>query len=249
MERFPNDSFERRRVPRRGPELQFGVARRPGLQQRVAAAIAELYSGDRLRVAAIEAFGQPQDRRERANRPPALAPQVGKAVVAPARGRLAMISRDERHRLDFVGLEAAKVPVFYEVIRVFMVRVIRNMDPDVVEQRRVLEPLAVAVGQRMDAARLVEQAEGEPRHLAGVLGPVVAALGQLDDAATPDVRVAVGLGDLLPVPRDVVEDETLPQRVIAEGHLFRAQAPQDGFEEHGPGGCEVRAARIEPGDS
>ena len=107
MERFPDDSFERLRVARRGPELQLGVARRPGLQQRIVAAIAELHGGDRLRVAAIEAFSQPQDRRERANRPAPLAAQVGIAVVPPAGGRLAMISRNERHRLDFVGLEAA----------------------------------------------------------------------------------------------------------------------------------------------
>src|SRR4029079_3740275 len=37
VERFPNDSFERLRVPRRGPQLQLGVARRPGLQQRIVA--------------------------------------------------------------------------------------------------------------------------------------------------------------------------------------------------------------------
>jgi len=235
-------------MARRGPELQFGVARRPGLQHRIVAAIAELHPGDRLRVAAIEAFGQPEARRERAHRPPPLAPQVGIAVVPPAWRRLAMISRDERHRLDFVGLEAAQVAVFDQIVRVFVVRVIRDVDADVVEQRRVFQPLAVAVGQRVRAARLVEQADGEPRDLVRVLRRVVAPLGQLDDAATPNVGVAVGLGDLLPVPRDVIEDETFPERVIAQGDLFGAQAPQDGFEEHDAGGCEVGAARIEPGN-
>ena len=36
---------------------------------RVVAAVVQLEAGDGLRVAAIEAFGQPQDRGERANRP------------------------------------------------------------------------------------------------------------------------------------------------------------------------------------
>jgi hypothetical protein len=38
---LPDDPFERGRVARRGPQLEFGVARGSGLQQRIVAAIAQ----------------------------------------------------------------------------------------------------------------------------------------------------------------------------------------------------------------
>src|SRR5207247_1753970 len=57
-----DEAFEGRGVPGRCPDLELGVARRPQLQQAVVAAVVELDVGDRLGVAAIEAFGQSQDR-------------------------------------------------------------------------------------------------------------------------------------------------------------------------------------------
>jgi len=86
---------------------------------------------------------------------------------------------------------------------------VADVHADVVENRRVLEPLALAIGHPMDRARLVEEDEREARDLSGVLRPVIAALGQLDDAAAPHIGVAVGLRDLLAMARDVVEDEAL----------------------------------------
>ena len=47
-----------------GPELELGVARRANLQQRIVASIVELEAHDRLSVAAIEAFGEPQNGGE-----------------------------------------------------------------------------------------------------------------------------------------------------------------------------------------
>ena len=76
------------------------------------------------------------------------------------------------------------------------------------------------------AARLVEQRHRQPRDLLRVLRPVVAALGELDDAAAPDVGVAIGLRDLLAVPRDVVEDEPFAQRQVAERDLVGAEPAQ-----------------------
>ena len=55
------------------PELELRVARRPHLQQRVVAAIVQLDAGDGLRVAAIEALGQPENGGERADGLPARA--------------------------------------------------------------------------------------------------------------------------------------------------------------------------------
>jgi hypothetical protein len=51
--------FEGGRVSRRRPELQFRVSGRPQLQQPIVAAVVEFETRHRLRVAAIEAFGQP----------------------------------------------------------------------------------------------------------------------------------------------------------------------------------------------
>ena len=81
------------------------------------------------------------------------------------------------------------------------------MRADVVQQCRELEPLALAIGQHVGAARLIEDRERQPRDLARVLGPVAAALGQLDDAAPPHVWILAGLRDVLPVALDVVEHQ------------------------------------------
>jgi hypothetical protein len=78
-----------------------------------------------------------------------------------------------------------------------------------------------------------------------VLGPVVASLGELDDAAPADVGVPIGLRDFLPVPRDVVEHQPFAQRQIAERDLVGSQPPQDLVEENGARHGEVRAPRFE----
>jgi hypothetical protein len=61
-QRLARHALERRRMSRRRPQLQLGVARRPQLQQIVVSAIVQLEAGDGLGVAAIQAFGEPQDR-------------------------------------------------------------------------------------------------------------------------------------------------------------------------------------------
>src|SRR3954471_15572461 len=76
-----NQALERRDVPRRSPHFQLRVAARPDLQQAVFATIVQLDGGDGLLMTAIEAFSQPQDRGERADRAPAPAAEVAEAVV------------------------------------------------------------------------------------------------------------------------------------------------------------------------
>src|SRR6266550_7366036 len=80
-QRLTGHSFKRRRMPRRSPELELGVARRPQLQQVVVAAIVQLQAADRLRVAAIQTLGEPQNCGKRAHRPPRPAGQPREAVV------------------------------------------------------------------------------------------------------------------------------------------------------------------------
>ena len=87
--------------------------------------------------------------------------------------------------------------------------------------------------------------ERQPRNLLGVLGGVVAALGQLDHAAPPDVGIPVDLRDLLAVAVDVVEDEPLAQREIAERDVVRPEPPQDRVEQHRACHDDVGAPRLE----
>ena len=245
-ERLSRQAFEGRGVPRGCPELELRVARRAQLQQVVVAAVVELEAGNGLRVTAIEAFRQPQDRGQRAHRPPGAPPQVGKAVVLPLGRRLPMIAGDEGDGFDVVRLEAAEIAVLHEVVRVLVMAFEADVDADVVQDRGVLEPLALAIGEAVDRARLIEEADGEPRDVLRVLRPVVAALGQLEDAAAADVGVAVGLRDFLAVPRDVVEHQPFAQRQIAQRDLVGAEPPQNLVDEDRAGDREVGAPRLEP---
>ena len=209
--RFAGHAFKGRGVPRRGPELQLRVACRAQLQQVVVAAIVELEAGDGLRVTPIQALREPQNRGKRADDAPGPAGQPREPLVLALGRGLPMVAGDEGDRLDLVGLEAAQIAVLHEVIRVFVMALVADMDADVVEDRGVLEPFPLAIGQPVNGARLVEQAGGDSRDLLRVFRPVVAALGQLEHAAPADVRIAIGLRDFLAVPRDVIEDEAFPQ--------------------------------------
>ena len=129
-----------------------------------------------------------------------------------------------------------------------MVAWIADVHAEVVHHRRVLEPLALAVGPPVHRPRLVEEREGQPGHLPRVLRKVVAPLRELEGAAAPDVGDAVDLGDLPPVPANVVEDEALAECQVAERQLLGAQAPQDRVEEHRARDHQVGAPRIESGN-
>ena len=229
----------------RRPELELGVPGRPNLQQPVVAAVVQIETRNRLAVAAIEALCQADDRREDAHGTPRLARQIPEALVASLRRRAAVIPGDERDGLDLVGLEPAQVAVADEVIGMPVMALVADVDTDVVQERRVLEPFPFAVGQPMDAPRLLEEREGEPRDLVSVVGPVGAPLGQLDHAPATHVRVAVGLRDFLAVARDVIEHEPFAKRQIAERDLGRVQPAHDGVEQDGAGDGQIRASRIE----
>src|SRR5476649_259382 len=248
-ERLSRQAFEWSGVARGRPELQLRVARRPQLEKIVVAAIVELEAGDGLRVAAIEALRQPQDRRQRAHRPPRAPAQIAEAVVLPLGRRLTVIARDERDGFDLVRLEAAQVAVLHEIVRVLVVAFVADVDADVVQDRGVLEPLALVIGEAVDGARLVEEPDREPRHVLRVLRPVVAALGELEDAAAADVGIAIGLRDFLAVPRDVVEHQPFAQGEIAQRDLGRAEPAEQLVDEDRPGDHQIGAARLEPRDA
>ena len=215
--------FERAHVPVRGPELELGVAVGAEPCEVVVAARVEIDPGDGLRVAAIEPFGQPHHRRQLLDRPAAISRKIPVSLVRLLRRRLPMIARDERNHLDLLRLEAAEVAVLDQVVRMPVVALVADVHADIVQQRAVFEPLALACRQSVDAARLVEDAQREPGDLLRVLRPVAAALAQLDDAAATDVRVAIDLADPRAVAVDVVDDQTFAQREIAERELVGAR--------------------------
>ncbi len=231
-----------------GPDLEFGIARRPELEQIVFAAIVELDARDDLGMTAIEALRQPQEGRERLDRATGLAGQLPVAVVRFLRGRASMVPGDQPDGLDLIRLEPAEIAVLDQIVRMLVVSRIADMHADVVEQGRVFEPLAFVVGQLVDRPRLIEESQSQLRDLAGVLGPVAASIAELDHAAAPDVRIALDLRDLLPVALNVVENQAFAQGEVAERELVRPERANDGVEEHRTGHDQVGPARIQAGN-
>jgi hypothetical protein len=200
-------------------------------------------------VTAIEALGQTKNRRQRLNRLPLTPAQSRVLLVPPVGCGPAMIACNERNGFDFVRLEAPQITVPDQIVRVLVVALVRDEDADVVKERRVLEPLTLAIGEGVTAPRLVEERHGDPCHLAGVLRPVVAPLGELDDAPAADVGVAVCLRNLFAVPRDVVEDESFSQREIAQRDFVGSQPLENRVEQDRPRGRQIGATGIEAGNA
>jgi hypothetical protein len=198
-------------MPQGGPQLELGVAGGPQLEHRIVVPVVQLDARDHLRVAAIEALGETQHRAERADAFALLLRQVSEDLVPPLGRRLPVIARDERHDVDLLWLEAAQVAVSNEVERVLVVAFVADVHADVVQQRGVLQPFALPIREAVHASRLVEQSDREARDLLRVLRPVPAALGELDNAPPPHIRVALCLRDLLPMPRDIVEHDAFAQ--------------------------------------
>src|SRR5437762_2683091 len=82
---------------------ELHVAGRSQLEQVVVAAIVQLDAGDRLRMAAVEAFRQAEDRRERPHDAPIAAAQLAVCAVLALRGRLPVVTGDERDDIDLLG--------------------------------------------------------------------------------------------------------------------------------------------------
>jgi len=74
-----------------------------------------------------------------------------------------MVPRDERNHFGFLRLEAAQIAVLDQVVRVLVVPLVADVHADVVQDRRVLEPLALAIGEAMDRARLIEERHRQTR--------------------------------------------------------------------------------------
>ena len=206
----------------RRPELELDVARRAQPREIVVAARIQVDSRNRLRVTPVQALGETDNRGQRLDRPAPRPVEVAVAVVRLLGRGLPMISGNECDDLDFLGIETSQIAVLDEVIRVAVVTFVADMHADIVEQRAELEQVALFLAECVHGARLIEDRQRQPRDLLRVLGPVAAALAQLDDAAPADVRVALDLANPRAVAMDVVEDEPFAQRQVAEGEFVGA---------------------------
>ena len=102
---------------------------------------------------------------------------------------------------------------------------------DVVHQRRIFEPFALAVGEPMDRARLIEKRKREPYDLIRVLGVVAAALGEFERAPAPHVRNAIDLRDLAPVPTNIIEYQPFTKRQVTQRQVLGAEAAENRVEQ------------------
>ena len=182
----------------------------------------QAHGADDLGVAAVEPLGQSHARGQHLDDLAARGRQFRVAGVTFFGGRATVIPRHQRHQLDLLGIEAAQVAVLDEVVGVPVMLFVADVHADVVQQRRVLQPLTLAVRQAMQAACLIEQGERHPSDLLGVFRPVMTALRQLDHAAPPHVRVAIGACDLGPIPVDIVQDQPFAQGQVAQRDVLGA---------------------------
>jgi len=240
-----DETFEFRSVTCRCPELQLRVAVRAELQQSVVAAVVQFETRDRLRVAAVEALGKSQHGCEVANRASPFLLEVAVLIVTALRRRLPVVPRDQRDDLDFFRIESTEIAVLDQVVRVLVMAFVADVDADIVQDACIFEPLAFAIGQPVDAPCLVEQHRRESCDLLRVLGPVVAPFGELEHAPSAYIRVPIGLRDLLPMPRNVVEDEAFAQRQVAECDVGRAEPPDDRVQQNAARHCKIGATRLE----
>jgi hypothetical protein len=152
-----------------GPQFQLRVAVGAQPCEVVVAAREEIDAGKRLRVTAIQAFGQSHDGRQHTDSRAKCAVEIAVAFVRFLRSRLTVVSRDKRDDLDFLRIEAPQISILDQIVGVAMMAVIADVYANVVQERRIFQPFTLAIAQAVNATRLIEDAEGQPRDLLRVL--------------------------------------------------------------------------------
>jgi hypothetical protein len=245
--RFAGHLLERAGVARGRPEFELGIAARPDVQQVIVAAIVELETGHDLRMTAVETLRETEDGPERPDCPPRFPFESSETFVPTLRCGLTMVPRDEADHFGLVRFEPAQLAVANQVVRMFVMPLVTDVDADIVQDGRVLEQLPLVIGQSVLGTRLVEQGDGEPGDVLRVFRPEVAPFGELEDAPPPDVRIPIGLRDFFPVPRDKVQDQSFAQREIAQRDVLCSEPAQDLVDENHAGNREVGAPGFETG--
>ena len=245
--RFAGHPLERARVARGRPEFEFGIAARPDVQQVIVSAIVELETGHDLRMTAVETLCEAENGAESTHGPPRFPFESFEPFVPALRCGLTMVSRDKADHFGFVRLEPAQLAVANQVVRMFVMPLVADVDADIVQDGRVLEQLSLVIRHSVHRTRLVEQGDGQARDVLRVFRPEVAPLGKLEDTPPPHVRIPVGLRDLFPVARDEIEYQSFAQREIAQRDVLCSEPAQDLVNENHAGNREVGAPGFETG--
>ena len=116
----------------RGPELELGITGGAQPHQIRVPLGYDIDRRDDLRMAAIEAFGQPEHRGQRADGAPQASLQHPVSVVHFLRRRLPMVAREERDDFDLLRIEAAQLSVLDQVVRVPVVALVADVNTGVV---------------------------------------------------------------------------------------------------------------------
>ena len=145
-----------------------------------------------------------------------------------------VVPGERREDLDLVGREPGQVAVRDQVVRVALVLGVADVAADVVQQRAVLQPLALGRRELVERVRLVEDLEGQPRDVRRVEDLGVAPPQQTIDAPGP--HVPVDRDPRLAVAGDVVEQESL-----------RAGPARRRRSRRRPARFRIQASRMPPG--
>ncbi len=126
------DALERAHVPVRRPKFELSFVGRAEPREVIVAARVEIYSGDRLRVAAIEPFGKSHHRGEFFDDALELRSELAEAVVRLLWQCLAVVTRDQRDDFDLLRFESAEVAMLDQIIRVPVMTLVADVNADVV---------------------------------------------------------------------------------------------------------------------
>ena len=183
-------------------------------------------------MATVQTLGDSEDRCEGAYGPAQRRRKLRVLRMRPFRGATAVIPRDQRHHFDLIWMKAAQIAVLDQVVGMIVMAGKADVATDVVHQRGIFEPFALAVGEPMDRSRLIEERKREPYDLIRVIGVVAAALGEFERAPAPHVRNAVDLRDLASVPTNIIEHQPFTKRQVTQRQFLRAEAAENRVEQH-----------------
>src|SRR6266404_720968 len=231
---------------------------RPELELRVVSAgadadpdvLAAAADGDlayHAEMATVERVGYPQERSQRGDRGAHPVRQLRQLLVVVFRSGLAVVARERSDEADLLRVESQELPVHDQIVGMPVMPRVRNVIPDVVQQRRVLEPFALAIAETVAVDGLIEQRDGETRDLLAVPFLEVQPPAEVHHAAPARVGDRLVLLDLAPVPPDEIEHDTLAERPLARDELRQLEPPHDVIEQDRTGHDGVDATPIEPG--
>jgi len=146
-------------------------------------------------------------------------------------------------------MKPPQVAILDQVVRMLVMSREADVTANVVHQRRIFQPFALAVRESMNGTRLVEECECQPHDLIGVIHVIATALREFQRAPAPHVRDAVDMGDLTPVAAHVIEHQPFTQRKVAQGQFFGAEASKNRVKQNRAGHDQIGAPGIEARDA